>query len=103
MLDFIRVRTGYVKVHWLITFLISAMFDEAGVAPLNLDPASGFLLNVFDVGASVSDNLRSQVESLNGLEIDGDALFRPLALYGVSSWCQDAKGPLALPNSSRST
>lgn len=82
-LDFVGVRARYVEVHWFVAFLVGAMFYEAGVAAFDLDAASGFLLDVFDVGSAVADDLRSQVEALDRFKVDWNALFGPFPLYFI--------------------
>ena len=56
------------------------MLDEAGVATLDLNTASSLLLDMLDVCASVTYDLRSQIEALNRLKINRYPLFRPFAL-----------------------
>lgn len=67
------------QVHLLIALHLGIMFFEAAASALDLNSAAGFLLDVLDVRSASSDNLGAQVESRNGLEIDGNALFGPLA------------------------
>lgn len=71
--------------HRLITLPASAGFDESRAAALDLDTAASLLLDVLHVGATLADNLRTQVEPRNGFEIDGDTLIGPFALYIVSN------------------
>lgn len=56
------------------------MLDEAGAAALDLDTAASFLLDVFDVGTAVADDLSTEVEARDGLEVHGDFLLWPFAL-----------------------
>ena len=67
------------EVHLLIALHLGIMFLEAASPALDLDSAARLLLNVLDVRSLRSDNLGTQVESRNGLEVDGNALFGPLA------------------------
>ena len=67
------------QVHGFITFAIGAVLHEAGITAFDLDAASCFLLDVLDVSSSVSDDLRPQVEALDGLKIDWNPFFGPFA------------------------
>lgn len=69
----------HVKVHGLIAFAIRAMLHEAGVATFDLDAASSFLLDMLNVGASMTNHLCSEIEAWYGLQIDSNPLFGPLA------------------------
>lgn len=81
MLDFVGVGAGYMKVHWLIALLVGAVLDESRIASLDLNPTSSLLLNMLDVSTSVANYLRSQIKTLDGLEVDWDALLRPFTLF----------------------
>ena len=75
--------SGYsrnVEVHWLIAFAVGAMFHKTGISPFDLNATSCFLLDMLDVGASMTHYLCSQVEAWDGLQIDGYPFFRPFAL-----------------------
>jgi len=55
-----EVRKGnlrYVQIHGFIIFLTSVLILEARSATFDLDTATGFSLDVFDVFASSTDNL----------------------------------------------
>ena len=67
------------KVHWLITFFVCAEFHKAGVAAFDLDTASSFLLDVFNVRTSMTHHLGSKIEAWNGFEIDRNSFFRPFS------------------------
>lgn len=71
------------EVHGLIALAVGAMFHESGISPFDLNPTSGFLLYVLDVGASMTHYLCSQVEAWDGLQVDGYTLFRPFALQST--------------------
>lgn len=71
--------------HRLITLPASTGLDKSRAAALDLDTAASLLLDVLHVGATLADNLRTEVESRNGFEVDGNALIRPFALYIVSN------------------
>jgi hypothetical protein len=68
------------QIHILITFLISAMLEESRATALDLDTASRFLLNVFDICTSVPNNLSTKIKALNWFKINGDLLLRPFTL-----------------------
>jgi hypothetical protein len=69
------------QIHVLIALAASALLQEAGATALDLDAAPGLLLNVLDVGTAMANNLRSEIEARNWLEINGYLLFGPFALY----------------------
>lgn len=71
--------------HGFVTFPASARFDESRTAALDLNTAASLLLDVLHVGAALADNLSTQVESRNRLEVDRNPLIRPFALYKVST------------------
>lgn len=58
------------------------MLRETGVPSLDLDAATGFLLDVLHVGTPVTYHLSSQIETRNRFEVDRDAFLGPLALCG---------------------
>jgi hypothetical protein len=68
------------KIHVLIALTTCTMLDESRTATLDLDTASGFLLNMLHISSSMTDDLSSKVESRHWLKIDWDFLFGPLAL-----------------------
>ena len=72
-----------VEVHRFIALAVSAMFHKPGISPFDLNATSGFLLDVLNVGASMTHHLCSQVEAWNGLQVDGYPLFRPFALQSM--------------------
>jgi putative ubiquitin-RnfH superfamily antitoxin RatB of RatAB toxin-antitoxin module len=69
-----------VQIHGFITFSTSVVLHETRSTALDLDTASSFLLNVFDVGTTLTDNLSTEVEANDRLEIYGNLLLGPLAL-----------------------
>ena len=74
------------------------MLHEAGITAFDLDAASGFLLDVLDVSSTVSDNLCSQVEALNGLEVNWNPFFGPFATAKLVAldllWFSASESPL---------
>lgn len=91
--------------HVLIALAAGRCFHVAGAAALDLDAAPGFLLDVFDVGSAVSDDLGTEVEARHRLEANRDLLLGPFALFIVRLCSRESKpdGALTRPNSSRST
>jgi hypothetical protein len=68
------------QIHRLVAFSICADFSEARATAFDLDLATGLVLNVFDVRATLAYNLGSQVESWDRLEVNWNALFWPFSL-----------------------
>jgi hypothetical protein len=71
------------QVHLLIALHLSIMFLESTATTLDLDSATRLLLDMLHVRSTSSNDLSAQVETRNGLEIDRDALLRPLATAQV--------------------
>lgn len=69
-----------VKVHGLFTLLAGLGLHKPRSATLDLNLAASFLLNVFDVVTSATNNLCSQVEATDRFQAYGKLLFRPFAL-----------------------
>ena len=69
-----------VKVHGLFTLLAGLGLHKPRSATLDLNLAASFLLNVFDVVTSATNNLCSQVEATDRVQAYGKLLFRPFAL-----------------------
>jgi hypothetical protein len=69
-----------VQIHGLIAFSSSIVLHETRSTALYLDTASSFLLDVFDVGTTLTNNLSTEVESNDRFEVNGDLLLGPLAL-----------------------
>ncbi len=91
------------EIHRLVTLSIRAMLHETGIAPLDLDTAASFLLDVLDVSTPMTNDLCSQIETWDGLEVDGYTLFRPFTLLDISNRIHERVEPHTRPNSSRST
>lgn len=72
------------KEHRFVAFTASARFDESRATALDLNTATSLLLDVLHISTALSDDLGAQVETGDGLKIDGDTLIRPFALYEVS-------------------
>ena len=71
------------QVHLLIALHLSAVLLESTATSLDLDSATRLLLDVLDVRSTSSNDLGAQVETRDRLEIDRDALLRPLATSQV--------------------
>jgi hypothetical protein len=71
------------QIHRLVALPIRAMFSEAGAASFDLDFAAGLLLNMLHVRSTLTDNLGSQVETLDRLKVDRNSLLGPFPLYQV--------------------
>ena len=72
-----------VQVHLLIALHLSVVLLESTATSLDLDSATRLLLDVLDVRSTSSNDLGAQVETRDRLEIDRDALLRPLATSQV--------------------
>lgn len=95
-----------VEKHVFLAFAAGGGLDESRASALDLNTTSSFLLNVLDIGSSVSNDLGSQVEPRDRLELDWDLGFGPFALCTVSIRLVlsfGSLGILTLPSSSRST
>jgi hypothetical protein len=71
------------QVHLLIALHLSVVLLESTATSLDLDSATRLLLDVLDVRSTSSNDLGAQVETRDRLEIDRDALLRPLATSQV--------------------
>lgn len=73
-----------VQIHRVVTFPASAGLQETGSAAFDLDLAPRLLLDMLDIRTALSNNLRTEVESLDGFHTNGDFLLRPFTLHQVS-------------------
>jgi hypothetical protein len=69
-----------VQIHGFVAFSSSVVLHETRTTTLDLDTASSFLLNMFDVGTALTNNLSTEVETDDRLEVHGNLLLGPLAL-----------------------
>jgi hypothetical protein len=69
-----------VQIHGFVAFSSSVVLHETRSTALDLDTASSFLLDVFDVGTALTDDLGTEVESNDRFEVHGNLLLGPLAL-----------------------
>lgn len=72
------------QIHLLIALVPSVVLHEARVAALDLYTASSLLLNVLDVGSTLTNDLGSEVEAWDGFEIYGNLFFGPFSLQTVN-------------------
>jgi hypothetical protein len=69
------------KIHILIAFATSAVLHESRAAALDLNTASGFLLDMLDIGATMADDLGAKVKAGKRLKVDWNLLFGPFTLF----------------------
>jgi len=74
-----RARSGNMEIHRLVALLAGGLLHKAGTSSFDLDFAARFLLNVFDVVSTSTDDLGSQVETTDRFKANGDLLFGPFA------------------------
>lgn len=67
------------QVHLIIT-LAAVGLEETRPTTFDLDATARLLLNMLDVGAPLTDDLSSKVETWDRLEVDWNPLFWPFAL-----------------------
>jgi hypothetical protein len=68
------------EIHVLITLPASTVFHESRATAFDLNTASGLLLDMLDISATMTNNLSTKVEARKWFEIDRDLLFRPFTL-----------------------
>lgn len=68
------------QVHRFIAFMPGVVLHEARSTAFDLDTASSFLLDVFDIRTTLTYDLSTQVKAGNRLEVYSDLLLRPFAL-----------------------
>jgi hypothetical protein len=74
--------------HVLIALASGGKLQKPRTAALDLDTAACLLLDVLDIGTAVANHLSTEVEPRQGLEDDGDFLFRPFALWEFGKYSQ---------------
>jgi hypothetical protein len=74
------------QIHVLITLFTGSMLHETRTSSLDLNTTSGLLLNMLDVGPSMTNNLGAKIEAGNWFKINGDLLLRPFALFPKLAW-----------------
>ena len=93
-----------VQEHFVLAFLSRGILNVSRTATLDLHATSGFLLDVLDIGTTMTHHLSAEVEARKRLETDSETLLGPFALYAVLAGDNGHRGPsLTLPYSSRST
>jgi hypothetical protein len=68
------------EIHILIALTTGAMLHKSGTTALDLDTASGLLLDVLHISATMTNNLSTKVEAREWFEIDWNLLFGPFTL-----------------------
>lgn len=66
--------------HGFVAFALGAVFNEARATALDLNAATGLLLDVLHIRTALADDLRAQIETGDRFEVDGDALVWPFTL-----------------------
>jgi hypothetical protein len=69
-----------VEIHILVALTTRAMLHESGTTALDLDTASGLLLDVLNISATMANNLSTKIEAWKWFKIDWDLFFRPFTL-----------------------
>lgn len=67
-------------MHILFALPVGSNLQIAGTAALDLDAAASLLLDMLHIGATVTNNLGTQVEARHRLQVDGDLLYPPFTL-----------------------
>lgn len=70
----------YMEEHRIVAFALRAGFDEARATALDLDATAGLLLDVLHIRTTLTNDLGTQIEPGNRLEVDWNALVWPFAL-----------------------
>src|SRR5689334_21678030 len=83
-MDLLRLRARHVEVHGFVRLLAGAVLHEATTTPFDLHSASGLLLDVLDVGATLADDLSPQIETGDIFHIQENSLLWPFTLNHVS-------------------
>lgn len=68
------------QIHGLITLSVSVVFHEPRPATFDLYFASSLVLDILDILTTLTDNLGTEVEAIDRLQVYWNAFFRPLAL-----------------------
>jgi hypothetical protein len=77
------------KIHILITLATSTVFHKSRATALDLNTASGLLLNVLDICTAMTYNLSTKIEARKWFKGNGDLLLRPFALFpglAMTTW-----------------
>ena len=70
----------HMQEHRLVAFYARVALDKARATTFDLHSTACFLLDVLDIGATLTDNLSPKIEAGNRFEIDRDLFFWPFAL-----------------------
>ena len=66
--------------HWFVAFPPRARFNETRATALDLHTTASLLLDVLDIGTTLTNDLCAQIEARYRFKINRDALLRPFAL-----------------------
>jgi hypothetical protein len=69
------------KEHVFIAFVVGRALEVARSTAFDLHATTSLLLNVLHIRPAVADDLRSQVESLNGFQVNGNSFLGPFPLH----------------------
>jgi hypothetical protein len=69
-----------VEEHVLIRLLVRCGFVITRSTTFNLDTAASFMLNMFNISATMAYNLCTKVKAWSGFQIYGNLFFQPFAL-----------------------
>lgn len=72
--------------HILVALKAGSLLEVTGAATLDLDPASGFLLDVLHIASAMANNLSTKIESRNRLKSDRDLFLGPFTLRRRLAW-----------------
>lgn len=81
-----RSHLRNMQEHVLIALSARRGFHVARAATLDLHAAAGFLLDMLDISAAVSNNLRAEIEAWHRLQPDRNLFLGPFALFTVSRY-----------------
>lgn len=70
----------HMEEHLLVTLPVGRGFEITRSEPLYLDSAPSLLLDVFHIGTAVTNNLGTEVEAGNWIQIYRNLLLGPFAL-----------------------
>ena len=77
------------QIHRFITLLVGTMFRKARSTAFDLDTASRFLLDMFDICAPMTYNLCAKIEAWKWLQVDRNTFFGPFALPDIVNGGRD--------------
>jgi hypothetical protein len=72
--------------HRFVAFPASARLNESRAPAFDLNATPSLLLNVLHVGTALANNLGTQIEPGDWLEVNRNPLIGPFTLYTVSKF-----------------